>query len=730
MRRTIRRRSGRPLEWPSRFALAALLGTAAAPACAAAANDTPLVGEVIVTAQRRSASVQDVPAAISALDAATIAQRGVNDVATLQFAVPSLTFGRNLGSTQVAIRGVGRSVGQPGVAVNVDGVYQPRDTPMIAGQADLDRIEVLRGPQGTLYGRNANGGAVNFITQAPTDRLEGYVLGSYATYDEWRLQGMANAPLGERVRARLVADWNVRDDGLVKNLAGGKSLDRLDRLSGRLRVDVDLTETLTLGLNLNAFRGGPKGDYYLPTTRPSAAGIAANPYLARANIPLRPWRTTALGAAGSDRAFESAAATLDWRLPFGTLKSITAYQHMKNVWDQDRDGFDLSVVESHADERAHTFTQEFDLNGQAGPVDWVGGAYLMRDRSTVNTFFAFPLGFTPLPPGFFLRFDSPRGDTDAYAAFGDVTWKASERLRLIGGLRWSRDEITFTHHNDVGLVAGRVPLLDVCPLRRDDHAWESVTYRAGAQYEVADHAQAYATVSNGFKSGGVNLSGCDDPFNPEKITSYEAGFKGRFLEGRAQLNAAAFWYDYADFQLVQVVGIAARVTNAGSATVKGVELEGHWNPDEHWSLDAGLVLLDAEFGSFTNTDSLNPGRGPQNLHGRRLPNAPKWSGNFGVAYRTAMTERGRLTLRADVTARSKVFFREFNTPAESQSGYAILGANLIWDSPGGRYTLRVFGNNLTDHAYWVSMLAVDGFGALEGTYGEPRQAGVELKARF
>jgi iron complex outermembrane receptor protein len=264
MRRTIRRRSGRPLEWPSRFALAALLGTAAAPACAAAANDTPLVGEVIVTAQRRSASVQDVPAAISALDAATIAQRGVNDVATLQFAVPSLTFGRNLGSTQVAIRGVGRSVGQPGVAVNVDGVYQPRDTPMIAGQADLDRIEVLRGPQGTLYGRNANGGAVNFITQAPTDRLEGYVLGSYATYDEWRLQGMANVPLGERVRARLVADWNVRDDGFVKNLAGGKSLDRLDRLSGRLRVDVDLTETLTLGLNLNAFRGGPKGDYYLP----------------------------------------------------------------------------------------------------------------------------------------------------------------------------------------------------------------------------------------------------------------------------------------------------------------------------------------------------------------------------------------------------------------------------------------------------------------------------------
>jgi iron complex outermembrane receptor protein len=149
----------------------------------------------------------------------------------------------------------------------------------------------------------------------------------------------------------------------------------------------------------------------------------------------------------------------------------------------------------------------------------------MRDRSTVNTFFAFPLGFTPLPPGFFLRFDSPRGDTDAYAAFGDVTWKASERLRLIGGLRWSRDEITFTAPQRRGPRGGPRAAAGRLPLRRDDHAWESVTYRAGAQYEVADHAQAYATVSNGFKSGGVNLSGCDDPFNPEKITSYEAASK-------------------------------------------------------------------------------------------------------------------------------------------------------------------------------------------------------------
>jgi iron complex outermembrane receptor protein len=710
--------------------LAVLLASASVPALASAETAPASVGEVIVTAQRRAESVQDVPAAISALDQAAIAERGVTDIANLQFAVPSLTYGRNLGQTQIAIRGVGRGVGQPGVALNVDGVYQPRETPMIVGQADLDRIEVLRGPQGTLYGRNANGGAVNFITVAPTPRLEGYVVGSYATYDEWRLTAVANVPLSDRVRTRFVADWNVREDGFVKNVAGGKSLDRLDRLSGRLRVDIDLTDKLTLDLNLNAFRGGPQGDYYLPTSKPSAAGIALNPYLVNANIPLKPWTTTALGPSGSHREFEQVSATFDWKLPIGELKSITAYQRMINNWDQDRDGVDLSIVDSHAEERGHTFTQEFDLNGQTGPVDWVAGAFLMADSFTQNTFFAFPLGFAPLPPGFFLRFDSPKGDTDAYAVFGDATWKLTQNLRLIGGVRWSRDEISMIHHNDVGLIAGRVSLLDTCPTQRDDLAWDSVTYRAGLQYEVQGTGQAYATVSNGFKSGGVNFAGCDNPFNPETLTSYEAGFKGHFADGRARLNLSAFWYDYNDFQLAQVIGIVGRVTNAATATVKGVEVGGQWTPDEHWSLDAGLVWLDATFGSFQSTDSLHPELGLQNLHGRRLPNAPRLSGNLGVAYRTAMTERGRLTLRADVTARSTVYFREFNTPAESQPGYAVANANLIWDSPDGRYTVRVFGNNLANRAYWVAMLSVDGFGALEGTYGEPRQVGVELKARF
>lgn len=739
MPRPIRHPHRRPLELASALNLALLLTSASLPTLALAqeAKQPTTLGEIVVTAQRRSQSVQAVPASITALDKTAISQRGVSDVATLQFAVPSLTFGRTLGSTEIAIRGVGRSVGQPGVAVNIDGVYQPRDTPMITDQADLDRIEVLRGPQGTLYGRNANGGAVNFVTNAPTGTFGGYILGSYAEYDEHRLQAVVNLPLDDRIRTRLVLDSDDRDQGFVKNIAGGSDLDKSRQLAGRLRVDADLASNLKLDLNLNVLHGGPVGDYYVLTAAPSAAGIAMNPYLASAIVPTKPWTTSATGPSGSDRNYQSYAATLDWRLSFGDLKSITAYQSMVNDWNMDRGAADVdiggvaqSIIQSLAKERSTTLTQEFDLTGKVGPVDWIAGFYYMNDRDKQDTFFSFPLGFAPLPPNFYLHFNSPQGDTEAYAGFGDATWQATDRLRLIAGVRYSDDQLYVVHVNDVGELNPLVSLATICPLERDNPDWTSLTYRAGAQYQIAQQQQFYFTVSDGFKDGGVNLASCGNTFNPETITSYEGGFKGRFLDGRLTLNASVFWYDYSQYQVAQVVGITAAITNAAAATERGLEIETNWNPDEHWTFDASLSLLDAQFNTFANTDTLNTQLGLQNLDGHDLPNAPKVSGSLGGAYRTAMTDRGRLTLRADVSARSTVYFSEFNTRSESQSAYAVVNANLIWDSPRGAYSIRLFADNLFDKAYWTAIGAVQGLGAPVGSWGAPRQAGVELKARF
>lgn len=235
-------------------------------------------GEIVVTAQKRSESVQKVAASITAIGGEALTQRGITSAADLQFAVPSMQTGKILGNTAINIRGVGLNQGAPGVAIHIDGVYQAQPTMGDLAQADLERVEVLRGPQGTLYGRNATGGAVNFITKAPTDRFEGYALIGLAEYDEMKLQGMINVPLGDRVRARLVADWTRRSDGFVKNVTpGGPDLDRGETFSGRLRISADLTDNLTLDLSGAALHGSGPSLYFTLHNKPSADAIAKKP---------------------------------------------------------------------------------------------------------------------------------------------------------------------------------------------------------------------------------------------------------------------------------------------------------------------------------------------------------------------------------------------------------------------------------------------------------------------
>ena len=226
--------------------LASCIAGSPALAQPAAANQ---VEELIVTAQKRSESLQDVPAAISAVSGADLEERGVVSPSDLQFIVPSMQAGRLLGQTSITIRGVGLNQGSPGVAIHVDGVYQPRPSMGDLTQVDIARVEVLRGPQGTLYGRNANGGVINYLTKAPSGEFEGYVQGGYASYQESHLQGVLNVPIHDRLRVRLVADRRDRSEGFVKNvIPGGKDVDKGEVLSARLKIAADITENLSLDL--------------------------------------------------------------------------------------------------------------------------------------------------------------------------------------------------------------------------------------------------------------------------------------------------------------------------------------------------------------------------------------------------------------------------------------------------------------------------------------------------
>jgi len=694
------------------------------------------IGELIVTAQKRSESVQTVPAAISAMSGANLDQRGIANVEDLQYAVPSFHSGTLTGSTGITIRGVGATTvgtgGSSGVAVNIDGVYQTQTTTVDVAQVDLDRVEVLRGPQGTLYGRNATGGAVNFITNAPTGKFEGYILGGYAEYDEYHLQGVLNVPLGDRVRTRLMVDYRDRQDGFVKNiLPGGEDVDKGKTLLTRFRLAADISPAVDFDLGISAMHSIGPWQYLTNYSTPSPASFVINPFLANATFISTPWRTDVNDPVGGSRDYQSVSGTFTLKLPFGTLKSITAFQNYLYTYENDGDGTNLSIAPYRGRYSDQAVTQEFDLSGQWSHLDWVAGAFYLSEDSFNSLFYNFPLGLSGLTPGSTLDFEQPSYQVTSYAAFGDATYHLTKSLSLIAGARYSEDRQTAVYGNIAGIAEfGQIFPVPFCPQETDDLKYDSFTPRAGLQYEFTSNINAYFTFSKGFKAGGANIYSCHDDYAPEKITAYEGGVKTRLFGNTVTFNASGFYYDYTNFQVSQIVGLSLDVTNAAAAEIKGVELEGVWAPDSHWTLNANFSYIDATYSNFSNTDGLNPQLGLQNLDGHLLDNSPRVSANAGVAYRTDPLSFGRLTFRFDGSCRSRTYFREFNDLLDSQAPYGLVNLNVIWDSPDGRYSARLYANNLANQAYIQAQGDSTSIGTRYVTWGAPRQVGGEIKVRF
>ena len=724
------------------------LSTTAVRAADAAAATTPgatEVGEVLVTAQKRSESVQTVPAAIAAISGANLDQRGIANVNDLQFAVPSFHSGTLTGSTGITIRGVGATTvgtgGTSGVAVNIDGVYQTGTSTIDQAEIDLARVEVLRGPQGTLYGRNATGGAVNFITNAPGNTFGGSLLAGYAEYDEYHLQGIINVPLTDRIRTRLMVDYRDREDGFVKNiLPGGEDVDKGKTLSVRFRLQADVTSDLTFDLGVAAMHSTGPWQYLTNYSSPAPGAFLINPFLKNATFISTPWRTDANDPIGGSRDYQSISGTFTWKLPFGELKSITAFQNYLYTYQNDGDGTNLSVAPYIGRVNDQAVTQEFDLTGRWGHLDWVAGFFYLGENNFNSLYYNFPLGLSGLPPSSYLDFEQPRYDTTSYAGFADLTYHLTRKLKLIAGARYSEDDQTAVYNNTFGLVIGgqKVFLADFCPAtatspttyETDKLKYDSFTPRAGLQYEFTSNINAYFTYSKGFKAGGANIYSCNDDYKPEKITAYEGGFKSRFLDNTVTFNLSAFYYDYTNFQVSLIVGLSLDVTNAAAAEIKGVELEGAWTPDAHWTLNANFSYIDATYSNFFNTDGLNPQLGLQNLSGNLLDNSPRESANVGVGYRTDPFSWGRLTGRIDASYRSRTYFREFNNPLDSQAPYGLVNLNLIWDSPNERYSVRVYATNVTGQAYAAAQGDSTSIGTRYITWGAPRQVGGEIKVKF
>ncbi|MEM8562587.1 MAG: TonB-dependent receptor [Pseudomonadota bacterium] len=692
----------------------------------ASAQDQGLLEEVVVTANKRTETLQEVPMSISVVGRDELLDRGITDLQEIQYAVPSLLFSEYLGQANISIRGVGDFLGNPGVSVSVDGIYQATSVTAKLAQLDLERVEVLRGPQGTLHGRNSNGGVVNFISRMPSEDLEGYARLGYAEYQETNIAAAVGGPITDAIGYRLSIDHTTSDEGWVDNLAPGfDDLMYGDQTGYRARLVADLSDSATLDL----LYAGAKDDGPLyHTAFFSDQREVTDPRIQELTITLEPRETYQPKKIDVDREYNMYGASLNWDLGPVTLDSITGYQTYEEDFSLDGGAYDVLFFDLNPDKsNTDTFTQELRFSGNTDSIDWLVGLFYMDIEFNKLTNFIFPQGFDQLPPESVINFDNFKINTESSAAFFDVAWSATDRSKLSFGARLTRDEI----NSDVLHTITIPPDFVITDCEGERNAKDdSTTVRGVYDYSLTESGTVYASYSEGFKAGGVALFECSDPYEPEKIAAYEIGTKWTLWDGRTTLNAAAFYYDYQDFQVTQVVGLSTVTRNVGDASILGGELELRSIINNNWSIDAQLTLLDSEYDDFVNVDVFNQQLGEQQLEGNTLNRTPETSLNFGVEYTLDFDTAGSLSFRVDAAYRSRIYFREFNEKEDSQESYTLANLNINWKSPEGTWAGRLYANNFTDEEYAQELSGDGTAGGHLGQWGTPRQIGASITRFF
>lgn len=690
--------------------------------------------EIVVTAMKRSENLQDIPAAVSAISGEALQARGLVDVQTLTQAVPSVNFGQHAGTTLISIRGVGSTVDsgvtEPTVATYIDGVFMPRATMGFLRAVDLDRVEVLRGPQGTLYGRNATGGAINFISAAPTRTLSAGVNLSAGSRQMFGASGFVSGPLSETVLVRL-SGGHEEDGGFVKLLPnkGRIGNTNVDYVRGAIRFEPSSTFSLDLSARYEQLDGANAFQQLLtPSALPVPQSTIPNEIYGDA-----PYATHV-------KTFV-VAGTMNWAISDTvSLKSVTSYVDHKSSVDFDADATDVpGLYVTDFSRPSKSFGQELNLVGDSGPLKWILGAYYF-DEKAGN---ALPLGIgAAFAPGFGVPADTyltqgVKTKTKSFALFGDATYSLTDALRLNLGLRYNHEDKDFRQDLFLALPGGTVAPIATAVLTSTKT--DRVLPKVNVQFDLASNIDAYAQWSRGFKSGGQNLPGGDGGnlgaggfYLPETLDAYEVGLKTQTADRRFTANFAAFYYDYKNLQLTITVPPTTTLVQNAPAEVYGLESEFAFKVSDAFKIEASANLLHARFKNFLAFDDAQPALGTQNLKGRSLPHAPDFTGNIGAEYRLGLG-RGLLssvTFRGDLYYTSRVVLRYFGTDNEAQKAYALGNLSLTLAGADDKSKLRLFVNNVSDRKYRQNSTYLGAFGAYFGNYGPPRTWGAAFSYRY
>ena len=680
-----------------------------------------VIEEVVVTATKRDTTVMEVAASVTAFTAEQLEEREIDSFLDLNVNVPNINSGLSYGQVFMTIRGVGFSNGQgtadPAVAQHVDGIYLPRTASLRGAYYDLESIEVLRGPQGTLYGRNSTGGSVNLVTKKPTEEFEGKVGVLYGDYDRVQVTGSVSGPISETVLGRLSVIYDDRDHYTENLLPGFDDVDHeeIKSVRGALRFLPSDTLTIDLSAHYEEREGSMLFDSY---TEPSAAfypGIYTN-----AVFSLEPHKTYSDVNTSDDRESTIVTLSVDWALSENvTLISKTGYVASEFFADTDNDGIATFSVTATTGHDSDTISQELNLHASLmdNQLDLLAGLYFYKDD--LEWVSDLPLGFLdnllglpPLSSILSFRYDQK---TEAYGVFADATYHLSDDWRVYGGVRYSEEE----KDGEMQVFQVFVPLCGFgSPVSELKDDWEDVSYRFGVQHDLSEQANIYAQYSKGFRSGGFDTSSCNDDYDQENVDAFEIGFKSTFADGRVALRSSAFYYDYEDLQLSQIVGLTLNVDNAAKSTVWGVELETQFHISENFQIAVNYAHLDATYDDYGDCDGLLfPGNctGPaisagiavfEDVSGNPLNRAPESSVGIVADYFVPLGNGGEVGLTAQWTWTDDIQYRPFNNEDDQQDAFSIANLFLTYTPSGdSNLTLRGFVKNLTDEEYILSLTA-------------------------
>ncbi len=697
-------------------------------------------GEIVVTATKRAESLQSVPISVSAIGGDTLAKARVVSVDSLVTKVANLQLTSIVGDNTpiFALRGVSMSdysLNQSSpVATYYDEVYKGNFAFLGVTMYDLERVEVLRGPQGTLYGKNTTGGAVNIIaSNAKLGETSGYVNAGYGNYNRVDVNAAVNVPLGEKAALRVAGTY-ARADGWFSNVVPGKpDLASTDEYAIRGTLNFEASEGVRFVLRASTSYQNPQN--YGIYAQPEAVN---RPGLERREIASnldtkRKARTYSVALTGNFDISDTL-----------TVTSITAWDKGNLFFYEDTDGTASELLEIPYTDRATQFAQDMRLTSDTGgPFDFILGAYFHREKVYNETTFEIGKdidsdglpGITandcavglPLACLFRNRFDQIK---KSYAIYSDVKYELTDAFTLRGGLRYTHDTGEQTGFRSDALGVDGSLIATLIPTSALDYSQDNLSGKIGLDYKLAGGNLIYANVSRGYRAPSFNAQAFFDPSElsvakAEQVTAYEIGAKTQFLDRKITLNFAGFYYDYRNQQFINIDPATAAQTllNIPKSRIYGGEAELTVRAGDRLTLHGGMGLLSTSIqrGIVSGTD----------VSGNRLSNAPSLTFNATIDLTLADGDMGKISLHPDIAYQTSQFFEVLNIPRLRQTSYAIVGGHIDWESADGRFNASIWGKNLSNKFYFTSRVdLLAGFGFDYNHIGNPRTYGVSVGATF